>query len=144
MVLFLTVDLDTRSFLKSVPTSSTSLIHLRSLSTGERHPLAGNTGILEYTVIDLGHSPLSVQISGKYVGILFLVESENGREWTKELVVWSWRTGVRKAVSTEHRLCLRHNKLTDLISRFYQSICDPLRFSAIILSWDLHRNHLRC
>ncbi|KAN0136222.1 hypothetical protein V8E53_006082 [Lactarius tabidus] len=83
---------------ENVPTGGgTSLIHLRSLSTGENHALAENA-VLEYTQTDLAHSPLSVQLSGEYVGILFTVQGENETEWTKEVVVWSWRTGVRKLV----------------------------------------------
>ena len=143
MDLFLTAFLDTRSYLKSVPTGNTSLIHLCSLSTGERHPLAGNTGTLEYSLINLAHSLLSVQIIGEYVGILFMVEGENGHEGTEVLVVWSWRTGVQKLMSIL-RTYATISSLADLIFRFYQPICNPLRFSATILSWDLHRNHLRC
>jgi hypothetical protein len=143
MVLFLTVYLDGHPFLKSVPTGGgTSLIHLRSLSTGENHGLAENA-VLEYTQTDLAHSPLSVQLSGEYVGILFTVQGENETEWTKELVVWSWRTGVRKLVSIVGTYTTI-NSLADLLSRFYLPICDPLRFSATVLSWYLRGNHLRC
>lgn len=94
MVLFLTVDLDTLT-----SAGRTSLIHLRSLSTGVKHPLAGNAAVLEYTLTHLLHESFSVHISGEYIGILFMVEGEHGYEWTRKLVVWSWRTGIRRSVS---------------------------------------------
>ncbi|KAH9162781.1 hypothetical protein EDB89DRAFT_2024253 [Lactarius sanguifluus] len=73
-------------------------IHLRSLSTGEKHPLAGSTGAVEHTLavpnIVIDHWSYSIRICRDYVGILFMERFENTND--SELVVWSWRTGVRK------------------------------------------------
>ncbi|KAI0307691.1 hypothetical protein B0F90DRAFT_1676259 [Multifurca ochricompacta] len=70
-------------------------IQLHKLKTGEKHPLARNTGILEYTrlVSDITrtHWSFSIRISGDYVGILFIDHVEGGNE----LVVWNWKTGAR-------------------------------------------------
>ncbi|KAI9461007.1 hypothetical protein BJY52DRAFT_245215 [Lactarius psammicola] len=71
-------------------------IYLRALSTGERHPLAGSTAVVEHTLtvpeVILDRWSYSIRICGDYVGILFM-ELFGDRN---ELVVWSWRTGVRK------------------------------------------------
>ncbi|KAH9064345.1 hypothetical protein EDB87DRAFT_1785862 [Lactarius vividus] len=75
-------------------------IQSRALSTGERHPLAGNTAIVEHTLtvpeeeVILDRWSYSIRVGGDYVGILF-AESSGDRN---ELVVWSWRTGVRRLV----------------------------------------------
>ena len=83
-------------------TGSTALIHLLSLSTGEKHPLAADIAVLEYTLTPLVFPVLSVKISGEYVGVSFTVQSVIDLEdlgKRTNLVVWSWRTGVRKLVS---------------------------------------------
>ncbi|KAH9037201.1 hypothetical protein EDB85DRAFT_625041 [Lactarius pseudohatsudake] len=75
-----------------------SRIHLRSLSTGEKHPLAGSTGVVEHTLaapnIVIDRWSHSIRICRDYVGILFTERFGNMND--SELVVWSWRTGVRK------------------------------------------------
>ena len=119
-------------------TGSTALIYLLSLSTGEKHPLAANNAVLEYTFAYLAYAVLSVEISGEYVGVSFTlvanIEDQNERA---RLVVWSWSTGVRKLVSMLGTYTTL-SSLADLLSRFYQPFSDSLRFSATILSWDLH------
>ncbi|KAF8266414.1 hypothetical protein EI94DRAFT_1733136 [Lactarius quietus] len=69
-------------------------IHLRTLSTGQKHPLAGTTAFLEHRLSEIifGRSSLSIRICGDYVGILFILGRKN------DLIVWSWRTGVQKLV----------------------------------------------
>jgi hypothetical protein len=73
-------------------------IQLRTLSTGERHPLARGTAVVEYTLtgpeIRLDRWSYSIRTCGDYVGILF----EEHFVRRNELVVWSWRTGVQKLV----------------------------------------------
>jgi len=73
-------------------------IQWRTLSTGEKHPLAGSTAVVEYTLtvpaVMLERWTHSIRICGDYIGILFM-EHFQGRN---ELVVWSWRTGVQKLV----------------------------------------------
>jgi hypothetical protein len=83
--------------LKSTP--NLSRIQLRTLSTGEKHPLAESTAaVVEHTLsapeVILASWTHSIRIAGDYVGILFL-ELFDGRN---ELVVWNWKTGVRKLV----------------------------------------------
>ena len=68
-----------------------------------------------------------------------MVVGESKRD---KLVVWSWRSGVRKLVSIIGTYIMI-SSLADLLSRFYQPFTDPLRFLATNLSWDLHQNHLR-
>jgi hypothetical protein len=74
-------------------------IRLRTLSTGEKHPLAESTAALEHTkrvatMTGVGpeRDPGSyfIQICGDYIGILF-----NAGHIKTELVVWSWKTGVK-------------------------------------------------
>ncbi|KAH8998839.1 hypothetical protein EDB86DRAFT_2910402 [Lactarius hatsudake] len=76
-------------------------IHLRSLSTGEKHPMARSTGAVEHTLavpnIVLDHWTYSIRICEDYVGILFMEPFEGMND--SELVVWSWRTGVRKLMA---------------------------------------------
>ena len=50
----------------------------------------------------------SIRICGEYVGVLFMERFES----RNELVVWNWRTGVRKLV-VSHRLYLHYDQLTD-------------------------------
>ncbi|KAH9037200.1 hypothetical protein EDB85DRAFT_1937014 [Lactarius pseudohatsudake] len=74
-------------------------IQSRTLSTGEKHPLAGSTAIVEHTLtvpeeVILARWSCSIRVHGDYVGILFAEHSED----RNELVVWSWRTGIRKLV----------------------------------------------
>jgi hypothetical protein len=104
---------------------SNFLIHLFILSTGEKHPLAGSNAVVEYST---AHNQLShsVQISGDHIGIIF----------DGELVVWSWKTGVRKLVSVDIYITI--SSPDGSLSRHYWSICYPLCFSATNLSWDLH------
>ena len=124
----------------STGNTSHQVIPLRSLSTGGMYPLAGNTAVLEYTLTDLAfEAVISVQISGEYLGISFRAGGESECD---KLVVWSWRRGVRILVSILGAYATM-SSLTDLLSRFYQPLSDPLRFSATNLSWRLHRNHLR-
>ena len=72
---------------------------MRTLSTGEKHPLAGSTATMEYTLAlpELGSVwwSYSIRICGDHVGILFIEHYFGGRN---ELVVWSWRTGFQKLV----------------------------------------------
>ena len=89
---------------------------------------------------DISHATIIVQISEEHVGISFMVKGESELD---KLVIWNWRRGVQKLVSilgTYTTISL----LADLLSRFYQPFGNFLRFSATILSWDLHRNHLHC
>jgi hypothetical protein len=69
-------------------------IRLRTLSTGEKHPLAESTATLEHTLATIPERDISVysiRICGDYVGILV-----GNAEWGgNELVVWSWKTGVQ-------------------------------------------------
>lgn len=73
-------------------------IQLRTLSSGEMHPLAGGIAAMEYTLrLAMPEFPqwsYSIQICGDYLGILFkcIILLETDRN---ELVVWSWRTGVQ-------------------------------------------------
>jgi hypothetical protein len=72
-------------------------IQLRTLSTGEKHPFAGSTAVVDYTLTTpepIDRWSYSIRISGDYVGILFQDILESGNR----LVVWSWRTGVQKLV----------------------------------------------
>ena len=75
-------------------------IQLCTLSTGERHPLAGSTAAIEYTPavtpVPQGHLWIStIRICRDHVAILFL-ESYLQPEGRNELLVWSWTTGVQK------------------------------------------------
>ncbi|KAI9445328.1 hypothetical protein H4582DRAFT_909672 [Lactarius indigo] len=73
-------------------------IHMYSLSTGEKHPLAGSAGAVEHTLavpdVVIIRWSYSIRICGDYVGILFIERFER----RNELVVWNWRTGVRKLI----------------------------------------------
>jgi len=71
-------------------------IRLRTLSTGEKHPLAESTAALEHTLAPVpgpGRDPAlySIRICGDYVGILV----RNPAYCRNELVVWSWKTGAQ-------------------------------------------------
>jgi hypothetical protein len=82
----------------------------------------------------------SIRICGDYVGILFMEVFEG----SNELVVWSWRTGVRKLVVNIVGIYNTTTLPTHLLSRYYRPTYDPLCFSATNLSWELQRNHLHC
>ena len=63
---------------------------MRTLSTGEKHPLAESTAVLKHTLPELNlQSFYSIRIRGDYVGILGRTKASN------ELAVWSWKTGVQ-------------------------------------------------
>lgn len=76
-------------------------MHLRRLSTGAVHPSAPTPGNLTY-LCDENIDPVSFsfQISGKYLGVLFI----SGGEEESELVIWDWTTGHVQLVSTVHEL----------------------------------------
>ena len=92
------------------------------LSTGEKHPLAGSTEAVEHT-LKLTTSEVirnrwshSIRICGDYVGILFM--EHHGIESRNELVVWCWKTAVRKLVVSMTRY-LYYDQLTgpDFLSK---------------------------
>jgi hypothetical protein len=76
-------------------------MQLRRLSTGAVHPLAPTPANITH-VLDESIDPLSfsLQISGKYLGVLFI----SGGEGESELVIWDWKTGRVQLVSTIHQL----------------------------------------
>jgi len=67
-------------------------IRLRTLSAGEKHPLAESTSALEHTLErEPDRALYSIRICGDYVGVLV----RNTAYYRNELVVWSWKTGVQ-------------------------------------------------
>ena len=67
---------------------------MRTLSTGEKHPLAESTATLEHTLATIPErdvSVYSIRICGDFVGILV----RNAERGGNELVVWDWKTGVQ-------------------------------------------------
>ncbi|KAI0068303.1 hypothetical protein BV25DRAFT_1793722 [Artomyces pyxidatus] len=79
-------------------------VHLRTLSSGARHPLAPKSGILEYErpIEDTARTDwsYSIRVSGDYVGILFL----NDPAALCELFVWEWKTGVLRLKIVEPQM----------------------------------------
>jgi len=65
-------------------------IQLRHISTGAPHPLAPTPANLTHT-LDGTVDPVSfsLQICGKYLGVLFI----SGGEGESELIIWNWKTG---------------------------------------------------
>jgi hypothetical protein len=94
--------------LKSDP--NISCIHLRTLSTGEKHPLARSIGMVEYGLDIILSRSHTIRICGDYVGILFISGLRN------YLVVWNWKTGVRELVSIV-RTYITTGTPTDLLCR---------------------------
>ena len=65
---------------------------MRTLSTGEKHPLAECTAVLEHILREeFRIAQYSIRICGNYVGILFFDSDDD----ENDLVVWSWKTGVQ-------------------------------------------------
>jgi len=73
--------------LKSLP--KLCRIQLRTLSTGEKHPLAESTVVVMEPERNLAF--YFIRVCGDYVGIL---GRNIGHGWN-ELVVWGWKTGVQ-------------------------------------------------
>jgi hypothetical protein len=75
-------------------------IHLRSVSTGHVHPHVIDKVQIIYH--DLGlhctNMDLSVQVSGEFLGILF-ISQENKLKNAPELAIWNWKLGVLILVS---------------------------------------------
>ncbi|KAL0947475.1 hypothetical protein HGRIS_013580 [Hohenbuehelia grisea] len=69
-------------------------IRLLSMSTGEPHPLAANSGVLEhkgYMCISDIEAAYFIQISSTYIGIHEMIEEEVVR--VNRLIVQNWKTG---------------------------------------------------
>ena len=67
-------------------------IQLRTLSTGEKHPLAECTALLEHIRRkEFDTETYCIRICGNYVGILFKHLLHRG----SDLIVWSWKKGVQ-------------------------------------------------
>ena len=72
--------------------SDSCRIQLRTLSKGEKHPLAECTAVLEhFRRKEFDIEIYSIRICGNYVGILLKHLLHRG----SDLVVWSWKTGVK-------------------------------------------------
>jgi hypothetical protein len=85
-------------------------IRLLTLSAGEEHRLAGDTATLEHLpAVSRIHWSHSIRISGDFVGILFISNGDDGDGDDdgdgNELVIWNWKTGVKKLVSECHSFC---------------------------------------
>lgn len=65
-------------------------IHLRSIATGQVHPLVINSVRIIDHILDMQCAwvDLSLQVSGDLIGVLFIAQFE-----TPELTAWNWKTG---------------------------------------------------
>jgi hypothetical protein len=63
--------------------------------TGEPHKLACNPAVLKHKPEGIRFS-FAIQISGDYIGILFISSDEHDNQ----LIVWNWHTGEREMVGT--------------------------------------------
>ncbi|EMD42146.1 hypothetical protein CERSUDRAFT_147732 [Gelatoporia subvermispora B] len=66
-------------------------IHLRHLSSGERHSIASTNAILIHSSRTDNYSFTTIQVSGDLLGILFADPVEDD----VQLIVWNWTTGTR-------------------------------------------------
>lgn len=111
------------------------LIHMQTMSTATKHPLATGSGIIDY------HQPsfdpptsFYIQISNEYVGIFFSAPRAIPET---ELVIWEWKSGREKLVhkSCKHSLLQVSDILLSsifLILGFYISLfCLGLMFSLL-------------
>ncbi|KAF5387231.1 hypothetical protein D9757_006816 [Collybiopsis confluens] len=81
-------------------THPTYHIHILTMSTATKHPLAADSGML-YHDRSLPHlASYSMQISGDFVGILFYA---NGL-LQNEFIIWGWKTGEKKLHLTGDQL----------------------------------------
>ncbi|KIK52146.1 hypothetical protein GYMLUDRAFT_180465 [Collybiopsis luxurians FD-317 M1] len=68
-------------------------IHLQTMSTATKHPLAANSGLIPHLRPSFDPSTVySIQISSEFLGILF----HGGAILPNEFVIWEWKTGTKK------------------------------------------------
>ncbi|OCH96054.1 hypothetical protein OBBRIDRAFT_743996 [Obba rivulosa] len=66
-------------------------IHLRHLSSGDRHTRAPNPAIFTHSPHGSEDYSFTIQVAGDLLGVLFI----NHGDEDAELLVWNWKTGVR-------------------------------------------------
>lgn len=88
--------------------------HLRTLSTGERHPLApGDEPVFTHEQ-ELGTTQVSysIQISGDYIGVLF----HNVSPGENEFLIWHWKTNqvqmVKLIQNIVHSFLMRTHRIS--------------------------------
>lgn len=76
-------------------------LHLRTLSTDERHPEATQPYLLAQLSVRQGDYAMIVQLSGDHVGMLMSTHLPSRRMRERDddaIFVWNWTTGAVKAV----------------------------------------------
>ncbi|TFK72775.1 hypothetical protein BDN72DRAFT_835875 [Pluteus cervinus] len=80
--------------ISEAPSDETFTLHIRSLSTGEPHPLAQVCKLPYRSTFDVGEWWYVIQVHGHQVAIM--CQSLSGDE--SELVVYDWQTGVQRKI----------------------------------------------